>query len=396
MKIGVWLGSDIVDTEGGAASYQNRLIRLIDNYTFSEGVEVCFLSFFPQRNLSKEVIRISQIPYFIYRLIARGSFLFRAINKIDRSIMSVRGLKNVLAHTDVKVVYYISQTFCQDVNFPFIATNWDIGYKSTQAFPEIINKYYEGRDYFYMSVLPRSLKIVCESETGKKELLKYINVGEHKIGVMPMFAGIVSSIQPSQEQMRAALQELGLFPYRYFYYPAQFWAHKNHIGLLQAFEKFKKNDSEGYKLVLSGSDKGNLSYVREKVREMGIDQDVLFLGFISTEMVSTLYLNATCLVMASHFGPTNMPPIEAMELGCPVACSDLGGHREILGDSAVYFNSYDSESIYIALNEIVSNRQVYVEKIRLQKEKTKFNAAFAMSSLNEILKEVVGIRQNWA
>ena len=169
MKIGVWLGSDIVDTEGGAASYRNRLIRLIDNYTFSEGVEVCFLSFFPQRNLSKEVIRISQIPYFIYRLIARGSFLFRAINKIDRSIMSVRGLKNVLAHTDVKVVYYISQTFCQDVNFPFIATNWDIGYKSTQAFPEIINKYYEGRDYFYMSVLPRSLKIVCESETGKKE-----------------------------------------------------------------------------------------------------------------------------------------------------------------------------------------------------------------------------------
>lgn len=395
MKVGVWLGPAIVDTAGGAASYQNRLIKLIDSYSFSEEVEVCFLSFLPQRNLSKDVIRISQIPDLFYRFLNHQSLLFRAINKIDRLIISLRGLKKVLANTDVKVVYYISQTFCQDPNFPFIATNWDIGYKSTHAFPEIINKYYEARDYYYMSILPRALMIICESEAGKKELMRYINVGGHKIEVMPMFAGDVSTIIPPKDQMINMLSKLGLNQFKYFYYPAQFWAHKNHIGLLRAFKELKKTDDNGYKLVLSGSDKGNLSYIRKKVQEYGIEKDVLFLGFITTEMVSTLYINATCLVMASHFGPTNMPPIEAMELGCPVVCSDLSGHREILGDGALYFDSYKYESIYMALKEMASNRKVYTEKILRQKSATRFNSLNAMCSLDEILKKVVDIRRNW-
>ena len=84
-----------------------------------------------------------------------------------------------------------------------------------------------------------------------------------------------------------------------------------------------------------------------------------------------------------------------MELCCPVACSDLGGHREILGDSAVYFDSYDYNSIRKAMHEIVNNRSYYVEKIEKQKDRTLFNDKNAMASLNKILQEIVVIRENW-
>lgn len=81
-------------------------------------------------------------------------------------------------------------------------------------------------------------------------------------------------------------------------------------------------------------------------------------------MVFALYKSAAALIMASHFGPTNMPPIEAMELGCPVICSDLGGHREILDNGALYFNSYDYFSIYNAMEDIIVNRDVWVRKMK--------------------------------
>src|SRR6185312_924610 len=39
----------------------------------------------------------------------------------------------------------------------------------------------------------------------------------------------------------------------------------------------------------------------------------------------------------SFFGPTNIPPLEAMSLGCPVASSYVYAMRERLGDAALYF-----------------------------------------------------------
>jgi len=41
--------------------------------------------------------------------------------------------------------------------------------------------------------------------------------------------------------------------------------------------------------------------------------------------------------MPTFFGPTNIPPLEAMALGCPVAVSDIYAMREQLGDAALYF-----------------------------------------------------------
>ncbi len=397
MKIGVWLGSDVISTQGGGASYQNHLVRMIDNYQFSPEVEICFLSFVPQDHLKKEIIVLRQLPGFLYRRANRFTLFMRLLKKIDKAIVKRKGLEKVLQNTGVKVVYYVYQTLCFDQNFPFIATNWDIGYMSTHAFPELTSpEFYDIRDSFYKRTLPKALMIICESNTGKQELISYTNMGAHKIRIMPMFAGGVSSLELSNIQMEQILKDLQLEKFQYFFYPAQFWAHKNHVGLLKAYREFVNNEKSCIKLVLTGSNKGNVDYIKELIHEYKLEKDVVLLGFVTEETVYTLYKNAMCLVMASHFGPTNMPPIEAMELGCPVACSDLGGHREILGNSAVYFDSYNYQSIFHALKEMVEKREYYQCKIREQRGITLFNSDRAMKNLNEILEEVVNIRSNWA
>lgn len=394
MKIGIWLGSEIVSTVGGGASYASRFLKIVDDYTFSNTIEICYLSSLPQCNLKKEVINVSFFPKLIYRIASTSIFLKNKLTLIDRLLARMVGLKRILkGEKKVDIVFYFNQCDCVDSDFPFISNNWDIGHRSTHAFPELTVKF-EWRDRFYFKILPKALLVICESETGKGELIKYTGLGEHKIKVMPMFSGSVSSMELPKETMSTILDGYGLKEYAYFYYPAQFWPHKNHIGLLKAFQEFKKNKND-IKLVLSGSNKGNMNYIENKVREYGLEQDVVFLGFVSEDAVYTLYKNAICLVMASHFGPTNMPPIEAMELGCPVICSDLGGHREIMGDNALYFNSFDHMSIYNALEEIICHREEWRKKVLHQKDITRFNSDNAMNCLNNILLEAINIRDNW-
>ncbi len=400
MKIGVWLYEGLNPHVGGGSSYINRLVALVDQYTFSKEVEVCFVQVSPiisSSSFNKEVLCINQIPIFIYKIFCFSTLLKRLIIHIDREIIKARGLKKVLKGSEVRVIYYLKQTYVIDPYFPFISTNWDIGHRSTFPFPEVCgNKAFKFREHFYDNILPLALMVICESETGKKELMNYTKIGNHKIRVMPMFSGGVCLLSVDEKLMCSYLDNIGLVKYKFFYYPAQFWAHKNHIGLITAFDKFIKDErNRDYKLVLSGSDQGNLNYIKNKVEELGISDRVLFLGFVSNELVYTLYKNATCLVMATHFGPTNIPPIEAMELGCPVTCSDIGGHREILDDAASYFDSFDYTSIYNSLNDMVNNHKYYTDKIVEQREKTIYNSDFAISRLNSIFLEVVKIRENW-
>lgn len=396
MKIGIWIGSELLEEIGGASTYTSRFVRLVDSYTFSKDIEICFLSLVSINGLNKSVIPVSQIPALFYKITGKCSRFQQLLMSIDRFLIKKKGMRNVLKNTDVKIVYYIAQSVCLDPSFPFLSTNWDIGHRSTHSFPEFIdNCSFEFRDLFYKTVLPKALMILCDSEAGKKELVTYANIGEHKIRVLPIFAGGVCSINVHASRIDDFLQSIGVEKYKFFYYPAQFWAHKNHYGLLCAFKEFVSQKGMDYKLVLSGSDRGNLLYIKDVATKLGLIDNVIFLGFITEEEVYSLYKSAMCLVMASHFGPTNMPPIEAMELGCPVACSDLAGHKEILGKSAVYFDSYDSHSIFKAMDEVALHRDYYANQITKQSSVTKYNVKNTLKALDDILLEAITIRSNW-
>ena len=49
--------------------------------------------------------------------------------------------------------------------------------------------------------------------------------------------------------------------------------------------------------------------------------------------------------MPSYFGPTNIPPLEAMALGCPVAVSNKYAMPEQVGDAGLLFDPDSPEEI---------------------------------------------------
>ena len=179
-------------------------------------------------------------------------------------------------------------------------------------------------------------------------------------------------------------------------YPAQFWPHKNHVNLLKALDLLRKRDGITLDLVFTGSDKGNQHYVRDKVREWGLSEQVFDLGFVSREELNALYGSALALIFPSFFGPDNIPPLEAFALGCPVLASRVAGAEEQLGNAALLFDPTDPTDIAEKVLAVKSDPA-------LRKQLTKEGGKIAqlrspkryIAQIDEILNGFASIRQCW-
>lgn len=401
MKIGIWLNPDYSPTVGGGFSYYDRLIKGIDNYTFAKELEICFVT--TSRNpieLKHPLIQLS----FSYKVstceklkchipLLRSSTKKRIADQTDQKRKS--SYTKALKENNIRLIFYPTPYMCELPDFPFVMTHWDIGHRSTFTFPEVAEgaTFYD-RENFYNYILPKALLILTESNSGRQELTNYTHLNPDRIKVVPLFAGDSASISPNLQQQQSILQQFELKEEKYFYYPAQFWAHKNHYTLLKAFSLLKNNYSD-YKLVFSGTDKGNLDYIKQVVDTLRLNDSIVFAGFVSNDTVNTLYRNATAMVMPTLIGPTNMPPLEAMELGCPVICSDFPGHHEELGDAAIYINPLDVDNISWAMETMIKQREDYVEKIIEQREKSVFRLKYALEAINTHLCHAVSVRECW-
>lgn len=402
MKIAIWLDADYRPEEGGGFSYYDKLVKALDSYAFDPQLELCFVS---NGNITSLPLKREKIQLKYKTNAAFGDKVkahlplykdyFRPILSQRQNAARHAAYRDQLKSQGIDVIYYLRQGERHVVDFPFVATNWDIGHWSTYAFPEVVSDgQYAQRAEFYRNVLPQALFVFAESEAGKRELMKFSNISEEKIKVVPIFAGNCIDEQVSEEKQAEILKQYGLEKNKYFFYPAQFWAHKNHVNLIKAFADLNKKHPE-YKLVFTGSDKGNKAYIQSIVDELGLKDKVVFAGFVENAAINTFFKNATALTMASFFGPTNMPPMEAMHIGCPVICTDLAGHREQLGDAALYFDARDSKALTQCMEEMIANRDKYAAAIAKQEKKSVFTIEEALKRINQYMIELTAIRGAW-
>ena len=85
------------------------------------------------------------------------------------------------------------------------------------------------------------------------------------------------------------------------------------------------------------------------VKELGLDEQVHFLGFVNQEDLPALYKQAFALTYLTLFGPENLPPLEAFALGCPVVASNVSGAEEQLGDAAMLVDPTSPEQVANAI-----------------------------------------------
>lgn len=361
MRIGVILNYNPSANTGGGYSYLQRLIYNLKkiknieiyyiiintnvskskdfNYIYINNDKNFFLIIFKIFNKLLNIIKISLLNNFYYKL------LYNSHEKIFK-------------HYNIKILYYPTPTL-NNYNYPYIATYWDLGHKSTYSFPELVlNNEFEIRDTFFKNTYQKAFAIFCESIAGKNELINYERINPDRIYLLSMFPGNVIDVTLDEENQKKILVNHNLEKNKFFFYPAQYWSHKNHYTLVLAFSHFKKEFPD-FKLVLTGSDKGNLCYIKKVIYSLGIEKDVILLDFVCNKFLYTFYKNTAALVFPSLLGPTNMPLLEALYLNVKIICSNLIGHKEQLNNHALYFNPLDYEDICTKMSEILDNEFDY-------------------------------------
>jgi len=177
------------------------------------------------------------------------------------------------------------------------------------------------------------------------------SVAEHRIAVIPAPPQRQFLSEQSGEQLQAARIRLGL-PEKFLVYPAHYWAHKNHLRLIEAF-RLVANEVPDLKLVLTGQKIDDYQTVVNAIDNSRLTDHVYHLGFIDREDLQAVYQLATALVMPSLFESVSIPIYEAFQLGTPVAASNVFAIPEQVGDAGVLFDPTSAASIRDAILRIV-------------------------------------------
>ena len=167
--------------------------------------------------------------------------------------------------------------------------------------------------------------------------------------------------------------------------------------MLKALKDLKENENINFDLVFTGSDKGNQKYIRELSYQLKIDKNVHFLGFVTIDELKALYKSAFALVFASFFGPDNIPPLEAMSLGCPVICSNSDGMEEQLDDAAIFFDPKNYTEITKQVVKLYNDEKLKLALIDKGKKRAlSWTSEDYVKKLISVCEAFKPIRETWS
>ncbi|WP_111859190.1 glycosyltransferase family 4 protein [Acinetobacter sp. CFCC 10889] len=267
-----------------------------------------------------------------------------------------------LDNHSIDLVYFLSPSslalYLIDHNY--IYTVWDLCHRDMPEFPEV-NYYreFELRENLYTLVSKKAVAILTDSKLGKDNLIRRYGVDSERIFNIS-FAPSINA----KESNFINIKEKYNIESNYIYYPAQFWAHKNHVYIIDAIVKLK-NKGILLAAVFSGSDKGNLEYILGYAKKLDVEHLIHYIGFAPNEEIYYLYKQSLALVMPSYFGPTNIPPLEAFVIGTPVIYSDLDGLREQVEGAALLCDLKNSSHLVEHLELLINSSEKRIELIEL-------------------------------
>jgi glycosyltransferase involved in cell wall biosynthesis len=147
----------------------------------------------------------------------------------------------------------------------------------------------------------------------------------------------------------AQVEEELRLPQRFFYCPNQFWIHKNHRVVIEAVSILKQ---EGVSITVAFSGKehdhrapDHTDSLKRLVAELGLQENIRFLGFLPREDQIVLFENAVCIIQPSLFEGWSTVIEDAKSYSQYVIASDLPTNREQIQSNVEFFDPHDARQL---------------------------------------------------
>lgn len=202
--------------------------------------------------------------------------------------------------------------------------------------------------------------VITSSEFAKREIIRRYGTPEDRIKVIPIaYNNHCRPLNPGQEADE--VRRKYSIPDRYILYVGTIQPRKNIDMLVKAYSKLVKTKGVTHKLVITGRKGWLYGPLFELIKSEGLEQNVIFTGFVSDEELPYIYNGAELFVYLSLFEGFGIPPLEAMACGVPVICSDATSLPEVVGDAGILVNPMDQEGVEKAILSVLESPSLSLE-----------------------------------
>jgi len=191
----------------------------------------------------------------------------------------------------------------------------------------------------------RADKIITISEFSKGEIIRYLGISEDKIAVMPCGVDFTKYHPNYTMDEVDEVKKKYHITEDYLLYLGTLEPRKNIIRLIQAYAQLKAANSRIPKLVLAGRKGWMYDSIFATVKELQLEDDLIFTGYIEAQEAPILMKGALAFLFPSLYEGFGMPPLEAMACGTPVLVSNAASLPEVVGDAGVYVDPMSTQSI---------------------------------------------------
>ncbi|MCX5751201.1 MAG: glycosyltransferase family 1 protein [Candidatus Saganbacteria bacterium] len=206
------------------------------------------------------------------------------------------------------------------------------------------------------ALLNRAEALVVHTEELKKELLtKFKRLKPENIKVIsPGIEEPFKQEKVPQEKLNVYLEKYKL-KQGYILFRGKQAPHLNLTTLIKAFQLLPQNLRKDHPLVIAGIRVGSYHHELKKlVRQLNLDKNVIFMGFISRRDLPYIYQGASLFVYPALYDHYSMPLLEALASGTPAIASNLPQFISLLGESLV-FSPLDVQNLSVLMQKTLEN-----------------------------------------
>lgn len=213
--------------------------------------------------------------------------------------------------------------------------------------------------FSWWNALRTSKKIVAISEYVKKDIFKHYKINPKK--VITIYDPITIDMNDVANLVFIE-NKYGIKKREFYFTVSSLLPHKNLSVLLNVMKEIKDKDIDlPRKLIISGVGGKSKKELVEKIKSLGLEDNIQLTSFIENNERNALYKYCRAFLFPSVFEGFGMPPIEAMLFDTPVVTTRKTCLEEITQGKANYVNDpYDAHEFVTCMKNV--NRLSYNKK----------------------------------
>jgi glycosyltransferase involved in cell wall biosynthesis len=223
-------------------------------------------------------------------------------------------------------------------------------------FPDVLTR---SKRFYHRMFTVRSIRratmVVAVSDSTKQDAVELVGVPAERVHTVYTCIDTRFSNVPNEEDVLSFREKQGL-PGGYLLYLGTLEPRKNITTLVEAYAQLRKTHAIGEKLVLAGGKGWLYDAIFERVQQLDLASEVVFVGFVADAEQALWYRAASAFVYPSLYEGFGMPVVEAVVCGVPVVTSNVSSLPEAGAGVALCIDPLNVEALAAAMYKALTDQ----------------------------------------